>query len=299
MGAEDFGFIFPKGSDLVAPVNAAIAALKADGTFDALNTEVVPRLQDGRVGPAAPVARRREPRASSPGGWPRSWRSALLAPRADRRSTRSTGNILATLLAKGIGVTVFVTARRLRARLGARARARGLRALGLGARCGRRRASTSRSMRGIPILVLLLYVAFVAAPALVAGWNALAEPLGLGELATRDVSLMWRAIIALALAYAAFIAEVFRAGIQSVDRGPDRGGEGARSHRLAAVPAGGHAAGDPHHPAAARQRLRRAGQGQRAGLGARASPTSPSSARSTPRAPSASSRPTTSSPSST
>ena len=37
MGAEDFGFIFPKGSDLVAPVNAAIAELKADGTFDALN----------------------------------------------------------------------------------------------------------------------------------------------------------------------------------------------------------------------------------------------------------------------
>ncbi|WP_113447477.1 transporter substrate-binding domain-containing protein [Rhizobium cremeum] len=37
LGAEDFGFIFPKGSDLVAPVNAAIAALKADGTFDALN----------------------------------------------------------------------------------------------------------------------------------------------------------------------------------------------------------------------------------------------------------------------
>jgi len=35
--AEDFGFIFPKGSDLVAPVNAAIADLKADGTFDALN----------------------------------------------------------------------------------------------------------------------------------------------------------------------------------------------------------------------------------------------------------------------
>ena len=39
LGAEDFGFIFPKGSDLVAPVNAAIAALKADGTFDALNTK--------------------------------------------------------------------------------------------------------------------------------------------------------------------------------------------------------------------------------------------------------------------
>lgn len=37
MGTEDFGFIFPKGSDLVAPVNAAIAAMKADGTLDALN----------------------------------------------------------------------------------------------------------------------------------------------------------------------------------------------------------------------------------------------------------------------
>lgn len=37
LGTEDFGFIFPKGSDLVAPVNAAIAALKADGTLDALD----------------------------------------------------------------------------------------------------------------------------------------------------------------------------------------------------------------------------------------------------------------------
>ena len=34
--AEDFGFIFPKGSDLVAPINAGIAALKADGTFERL-----------------------------------------------------------------------------------------------------------------------------------------------------------------------------------------------------------------------------------------------------------------------
>ena len=37
LASEDFGFIFPKGSDLVAPVNAAIAAMKADGTLDALN----------------------------------------------------------------------------------------------------------------------------------------------------------------------------------------------------------------------------------------------------------------------
>jgi polar amino acid transport system substrate-binding protein len=37
LGSEDFGFIFPKGSDLVAPINAGIAALKADGTIDEWN----------------------------------------------------------------------------------------------------------------------------------------------------------------------------------------------------------------------------------------------------------------------
>lgn len=39
MGTEDFGFIFPKGSDLVGPINAAIAAMEADGTLEALNTK--------------------------------------------------------------------------------------------------------------------------------------------------------------------------------------------------------------------------------------------------------------------
>ncbi|KJZ20800.1 transporter substrate-binding domain-containing protein [Loktanella sp. S4079] len=38
LGTEDFGFIFPKGSDLVAPINAAIAEMRSDGTIDALNT---------------------------------------------------------------------------------------------------------------------------------------------------------------------------------------------------------------------------------------------------------------------
>ncbi len=37
LGTEDFGFIFPKGSDLVAPINAAIASMKEDGTIEALN----------------------------------------------------------------------------------------------------------------------------------------------------------------------------------------------------------------------------------------------------------------------
>jgi len=74
-------------------------------------------------------------------------------------------------------------------------------------------------VRGIPILVLLFYIAFVGATALVALWNSIADPLGLGLLRTRDFPLLWRAIIALTIGYSAFIAEVFRAGIQSIDLG--------------------------------------------------------------------------------
>jgi polar amino acid transport system substrate-binding protein len=37
LGSEDFGFIFPKDSELVAPINAAIASMRDDGTLDALN----------------------------------------------------------------------------------------------------------------------------------------------------------------------------------------------------------------------------------------------------------------------
>ena len=37
LGTEDFGFIFPKGSDLVDAINAAIQSMKDDGTIEALN----------------------------------------------------------------------------------------------------------------------------------------------------------------------------------------------------------------------------------------------------------------------
>lgn len=77
--------------------------------------------------------------------------------------------------------------------------------------------------RGIPFLVLLFWIAFAGVPVFVALWNSATQPLrdaGLvGELQVRDVSYLWRAIIALTIGYAAFIAEVFRAGIQSVDKG--------------------------------------------------------------------------------
>jgi polar amino acid transport system permease protein len=74
-------------------------------------------------------------------------------------------------------------------------------------------------IRGIPMLVLLFYIAFVGAPALVAGYNALAEQLGLNPMRTRDLSLLWRAILALSIGYSAFLAEVFRAGILAVEKG--------------------------------------------------------------------------------
>lgn len=74
-------------------------------------------------------------------------------------------------------------------------------------------------VRGIPILVLLLYMAFVVVPAAVAGWNWLAAHLGLPPLMTRDVPLLWRAVLALTVAYSAFLAEIFRAGLQSVSPG--------------------------------------------------------------------------------
>ncbi|AKI03049.1 amine acid ABC transporter, permease protein, 3-TM region, His/Glu/Gln/Arg/opine family [Hoeflea sp. IMCC20628] len=78
-------------------------------------------------------------------------------------------------------------------------------------------------IRGIPILVLLFYIAFVGAPGFVIAWNGLMTPLieaGIFDpLQVRDVSLMWRAVIALTIGYSAFISEVFRAGILSVDSG--------------------------------------------------------------------------------
>ncbi len=36
---QQLGFVFPKGSDLVAPFNAAIKAIKADGTLDKINAK--------------------------------------------------------------------------------------------------------------------------------------------------------------------------------------------------------------------------------------------------------------------
>jgi polar amino acid transport system permease protein len=64
-------------------------------------------------------------------------------------------------------------------------------------------------VRGIPILVLIFFVAFVAT----------VDVANLVGVDPRDIPMNTRAVIALALTYGAFLAEVFRAGIQSIGRG--------------------------------------------------------------------------------
>ena len=73
-------------------------------------------------------------------------------------------------------------------------------------------------VRGIPVLVFLFYVAFVGAPATVSAINWLLQPLGT-NITIRQFDFAWRAIVALTICYSAFIAEIFRAGIEAVERG--------------------------------------------------------------------------------
>ncbi|ARO13629.1 polar amino acid ABC transporter inner membrane protein [Ketogulonicigenium robustum] len=122
------------------------------------------------------------------------------------------------VLAKGLGVTIMVT---LVAFAGAAILGLGLALAQLSRHIALRQAARLyvEVMRGIPIMVLLLYIAFVAVPIGVEAWNALTGWTGIDPLRTRDVPLLWRAIAALMLAYASFLAEVFRAGILSVDQG--------------------------------------------------------------------------------
>jgi polar amino acid transport system permease protein len=88
-------------------------------------------------------------------------------------------------------------------------------------------------VRGIPMLVLLIYFAYVVTPVALQLLNGLGtamlqnlaiDPLmgladSLANLNIQDVDMRVRAIAGLAFAYGAFEAEVFRAGIQSIERG--------------------------------------------------------------------------------
>lgn len=78
-------------------------------------------------------------------------------------------------------------------------------------------------IRGVPMLVILYYIAFIGAPGLVEAVNFLLSPLLASGLARpldiRSLDFTARAIIALTVGYAAFISEIFRAGIQSIHAG--------------------------------------------------------------------------------
>ncbi|MEA2007921.1 MAG: amino acid ABC transporter permease [Chloroflexota bacterium] len=84
-------------------------------------------------------------------------------------------------------------------------------------------------IRGIPILVLIFFIALVGVPSLINGLNSIGEWLndsGVSFLSkpflaitNQDISMSARAIIALAVTYGAYLAEIFRAGIQSIGKG--------------------------------------------------------------------------------
>ena len=84
-------------------------------------------------------------------------------------------------------------------------------------------------IRGVPILVLIFFIALVLVPSAVDAIQAFGLSLSedgvpiIGDLLAQvDNSLFsmnQRAIIALSITYGAFMAEVFRAGIQSIGRG--------------------------------------------------------------------------------
>lgn len=130
--------------------------------------------------------------------------------------------VIFSAVAKGLGVTISVSLIAYAA------------SLVLGLCLGLMRASYCRVakeistfyielVRGLPMLVILYYIAFVGAPALAQALNAIFAPLisagFMRPIEARNFDFATRAVLALTLGYAAFIAEIFRAGIESVDKG--------------------------------------------------------------------------------
>lgn len=69
-------------------------------------------------------------------------------------------------------------------------------------------------VRGVPMLVLLFTTAYVIVPQLSGAFG----------FANSSISFFFRGVFALALIYGAYLAEVFRAGIESVPRGQTEAG---------------------------------------------------------------------------
>jgi polar amino acid transport system permease protein len=143
--------------------------------------------------------------------------------------TREDYSVILRAVAKGVSTTLYVTI------IGYTL------AVVIGLFVGLMRVSHSRAaqeistfyveiLRGVPMLVILYYIAFVGAPGVSEGINALGGALsGVGPLApvaraltafqVRNFDFTTRAIVALTIGYSAFIAEIFRAGIQSIGAG--------------------------------------------------------------------------------
>lgn len=85
-------------------------------------------------------------------------------------------------------------------------------------------------VRGIPMIVLILYFAYALIPLVVDGVHGLGNLglvllpgsgffTGLANMSIRSIPTEVRGILALAIGYGAFEAEVFRAGIESIGKG--------------------------------------------------------------------------------
>lgn len=84
-------------------------------------------------------------------------------------------------------------------------------------------------IRGVPLLVLIFFIALVLIPAITAllsslgnvllGWGLEDLAVKLAAIENRSISMNVRAIISLSITYGAFMAEIFRAGIQSINKG--------------------------------------------------------------------------------
>jgi polar amino acid transport system permease protein len=85
-------------------------------------------------------------------------------------------------------------------------------------------------VRGIPMIVLILYFAYALIPLFVTGVHGLGDLglmllpgsglfTGLANMSIRSIPTEVRGILALAIGYGAFEAEVFRAGIESIGKG--------------------------------------------------------------------------------
>jgi len=77
-------------------------------------------------------------------------------------------------------------------------------------------------VRGVPLLVVLIYIAFVLAPAASSFFTSIAETLHAPFLDNLGIFFrddFMRGVLGLAIGYGAYLSEVYRAGIESIPRG--------------------------------------------------------------------------------